>query len=106
MADKKYKIELVSDTEARCRICRDIKPLSNFRANTGQWNCKKFRLSYCNSCKNEKRRERARTNILSLVRIKIQAAKHRAKIKGMAYNLDAEYVLDEVKKQIWDLIRP
>lgn len=99
MRTKKFKIDLISETEARCRLCKEIKPINQFRANLGQWDCKNFRLSFCNTCKNEKRRERGRTNPLSMIRIKIQSAKQRAKKKNIPYNLTAEYVYDLYKKQ-------
>lgn len=85
---------MVSDKEAKCSICKEIKNIDQFRSNKGQWAGRKFRLSFCTTCRNKRRNAQLKSNPLSMLKAKLQGVRQRCKQKKIPCDITAQYLYD------------
>ena len=88
---------MVTETEAKCSICGEIKPIKDFRANTGQWKGRPFRLSFCNKCRRIKINTRLNGDVFLFLQSRMTQIKSRARDKNIEFNITPEYL-----KQLYD----
>lgn len=92
------KLNIVSDNKAICSKCNCTKPITDFQySHTNKW-----RLSYCNDCRNNQTCDRINYSIESYLSHRIWQLKTRANRVWIKYNLDIEYILWLYEFQKWN----
>lgn len=89
-------IDIVSDTEARCCDCKEIKPITEFWYKTENY---EWKFGYCQKCREKRYYLKLNSNVDKFLKNRFQQLKNRAKRSKIDFNLTLEYFLDQYKKQ-------
>lgn len=92
------KLNIISETEAVCSKCSLTFLITDFQySHTNKW-----RLSYCNNCRNKQTTNRINCTLESFLKHRILQTKTRAKKIWIPFNMDYEFVLWLYNSQYWN----
>ena len=94
----RQSIDIISEHEARCKKCREVKSINEFQFNRRN-SIKEYRLAYCNSCRKKQSYLNLNKDLQSLLKNKLNRIKRFQLKNNINYNLDLEYILDLYNKQ-------
>lgn len=91
-------IDIISDTEARCSKCKDVKPIDEFQfGRKGQKY--EYRFSFCNACRRKQIRLNLNSDIVRFLNDHYNRTKLRAKKNNILFNLTKSQYIEQYNKQ-------
>jgi hypothetical protein len=95
---KRVPLEVVSDTEARCKKCEKVKDIRHFAANR-VGTTRAYRLGTCNSCRHQATYERSVSTVEDYLHRKWLSTRVMAKQRGVPFGITEEEFIGQFKSQ-------
>ena len=92
----RIKFDVIGSEEAKCSICAEIKNINQFQFVN---KTKNYRQSFCNGCRNAKRKIKLRSDFGVFLTKKFSTLKSRCNKTGITFSLSKSYIETQFKNQ-------